>query len=385
MRCLLSLLLTTLWFHASTASPAQDDAARHYVLPSDPATAWAEVEKVHPALRPPEAWRTNKPAAVEVAEFQTKVREVAISFAKKAREFLERFPTNEHAGDARTTVVDALNRAVAAGDRDAEGEVQRFGAAVLADHSIPEDDRLGVLLVSGSTALSKRLGMRLFTEESGKLFEDHEQAFIASLHAAVEQLPTNGQVYAMLVGVAERSKPERQRELVEEVLKAPNAPPAVKTLARHVLKGTKPYDVGQPLNIRFTALDGREVDLAKLKGKVVLIEFWATDCGPCVAGMPALKAAFEKFHEQGFEVVAINLDNKESALRRFIKEKALPWPQHFDGEGWANKFAVQFGIFGIPTIWLVDKRGNLRFTSVNLDPRGQIEDLLREPTPSASR
>jgi len=385
MRILLSLFLTALWLHVSTAAPAQDDAVRHYLLSSDPTTAWAEVEKMHAALRPPEAWRRQKPSAEEVAEFQRKVREVAISFAKKAREFLERFPTNENAGDARITVVYALNRAVAAGDLDAEREVQKFVAAVLADQNIPEDDRLGVLLVSGDTGLSKRLGMRLFTEESGKLSEDYEQAFIASLHAALMRFPTNGQVYAMLVGVAERSQPERQRELVEEVLKAPNALPEVKTLARHILNGTKPYEVGQPLNIRFTALDGREVDLASLKGKVVLVEFWATTCGGCVVEMPAVKEAFEKFHGKGFEVVAISLDDKESALRRFIKEKALPWPQHFDGKGWANKFAVQFGIFSIPTMWLVDMRGNLRFTEADRNLAGQIEYLLKEPTPSASK
>ena len=99
-------------------------------------------------------------------------------------------------------------------------------------------------------------------------------------------------------------------------------------LAEHILKGTRPYQVGRPLEIKFTALDGREVDLAKLVGKVVLVEFWATDCGPCIGEMPAVKAAYETLHGRGFEVVAISLDDKESALRRFVKEKELPWPQH---------------------------------------------------------
>src|SRR5260221_61128 len=212
MRLLLSLLLTTLWFQVSIASPAQDDEAHHYVLPSDPATAWAEVEKVYPALRPHEAWQRHKPSVEEIAEFQTKVREAGVSYAKKAREFLERFPTNEHAGDARIIVVHALNRAVAAGDHDAEREVQKYVTAVLADQSIAEDDRLGVLLVSGDTAVSKRLGMRLFTEESVKLTEEHEQAYVESLHAALKRFPMNGEGYARLVAVADRSKPGRQQE-----------------------------------------------------------------------------------------------------------------------------------------------------------------------------
>jgi peroxiredoxin len=127
------------------------------------------------------------------------------------------------------------------------------------------------------------------------------------------------------------------------------------------------------------------VDLAKLTGKVVLVEFWSTTCGPCVAEMPAVKVAYEKFHPRGFEVVAISLDNKEAALRRFIKENELPWPQHFDGKAWENRFAVQYGVFGIPTMWLVDKRGNLRDTEARRDLDGQVKSLLDEQTTSAPR
>jgi thiol-disulfide isomerase/thioredoxin len=134
-------------------------------------------------------------------------------------------------------------------------------------------------------------------------------------------------------------------------------------------------------------LDGREIDLAKLKGKVVLVDFWSTTCGPCIAEMPAIKAAYEKYHARGFEVVAISLDEKESALRRFIKENALPWPQHFDGKGFENKFALQYGIFGIPVTWLVDKQGNLRTTEAHGDIEkpldGPIESLLKESLPAS--
>jgi thiol-disulfide isomerase/thioredoxin len=125
-------------------------------------------------------------------------------------------------------------------------------------------------------------------------------------------------------------------------------------------------------------LDGREVDLTKLKGKVVLVQFWSTTCGPCIGEMPTVKAAYEKFHGRGFDVVAISLDDKESALRRFIQEKGLPWPQYFDGKGWENRFAVQYGIFSIPTMWLVDKRGKLWDTNAGADLARRVEALLNE-------
>ena len=127
------LLLTTGFLVLEPPSFAQEQQTRRHTLPDDPAKAWAEVEKVHEALRPPKDWRTREPRAEEVAGFQKQVREAAESFANKAREFIERFPTNENVGDARITVVHALTHAVAAGDADAEKQIAAYVAGVLAD------------------------------------------------------------------------------------------------------------------------------------------------------------------------------------------------------------------------------------------------------------
>lgn len=350
----------------------------HYTLPDDPAQAWAEVEKVHQALRPPNDWQEHPPTSEQVTEFQKQVRQTAVTFADKAREFIARFPTNENLGDARITVVYALSYGVAAGDSDAEKQIASFVSGVLADKGIPEDDRVGVLLYSGNAVFFKRVGMRLFTEGMSKLNNEFETASIENMRAALKQFPSSSMIYTMLVAVAQRSTGERQKELATEIINASGAPPGAKTLANHILKGTKPYEIGKPVDIRFTALDGREVDLAALKGKVVLVEFWSTTCGPCIGEMPNVKAAYQKLHDQGFEVVAISLDDKEVALRRFIKEEALPWPQHFDGKGWENEFAVRYGIFSIPTMWLVDKRGNLRDTNARFDLERRVAALLAD-------
>ena len=159
------------------------------ILPDDPVAAWAEVEKVHQALRTPNDWRANKPTPEQVAEFQMQVRQKAVAFAEKAREFIERFPTNENIGDARITVVYALGCAVAAGDADAEKQLRAFVSAVLANRSIPEDERVGVLLYSGNTAFMKKVGMRWFTEGMSKLREDFETASIQNMRAALKQFP----------------------------------------------------------------------------------------------------------------------------------------------------------------------------------------------------
>lgn len=355
------------------------------ILPENPEKAWAEVQQMFYSFVPPRDWQTLPPKPEQIAEFQKKVREAALSYANKACDFVARFPNNENAGDARLLVVYALNHALAAGEADAERQILDYVTAVLSDKTIPENDRIGVLLYSGGAPLMKKVGTRLFTEGRDKFEEEFDAVGLETLRAALKEFPGNSMLYTFLVATAQRSKGDRQKQLATEVINDPEAPLEVKTLANHLLKGTPPYETGKPLDIRFTALDGREVDLAKHTGKVVLVEFWSTTCGPCVGEMPSVKAAYEKLHSRGFEVMGISLDSKENALRRFIKEKELPWPQYFDGKGLANRLAVQYGIFSIPTMWLVDKRGNLRVTDARSGLERLVSRLLDEPTPAASK
>ena len=288
-----------IWFALIMNSSGDNDkGSQAFTLPEEPTAAWAEGEKVHMAIQAPMEWRTSKPTVEEVARFRQQVCNNAVSFANKAREFIQRFP-NENIGDARIIVVHAFNHAVAAGDATAEREIQGYVATTLADKNIPENDRVGVFLYSGNTAFCKKVGMRLFTVGMRNLDSQYEENELDALKRALKQFPTNALIYALAVGMAQRSPAPRQKELAEMILSGQGAPPAVKTLANHLLKGTQPFEIGKPLSIQFTALDGREVDLAKLKGKVVLVEFWSTSCRPCVAEMPRVKAAYEKSHERG--------------------------------------------------------------------------------------
>ena len=132
--------------------------------------------------------------------------------------------------------------------------------------------------------------------------------------------------------------------------------------------------LGKPLPVTFTALDGREVNLSTMKGKVVLLDFWATWCGPCVGEIPHVKEAYEKFHDQGFEVVGISFDKDKAKLEQFVKENGMPWPQYFDGKGWQNQYGVQFDIKSIPTMWLVGKDGNL----ADIHAREELAEKVRK-------
>ncbi len=130
----------------------------------------------------------------------------------------------------------------------------------------------------------------------------------------------------------------------------------------------------KPVELKFTAVDGKEVDLAKMRGKVVLIDFWATWCGPCVAELPNVLKAYEKLHPKGFEIIGISLDQDKAKLESFVKEKGMTWTQYFDGKGWQNDISARFGIQSIPAMWLVDKKGML----VSNDVRGNLEELVEK-------
>ena len=128
--------------------------------------------------------------------------------------------------------------------------------------------------------------------------------------------------------------------------------------------------LGKPMEIKGTLLDGTPFNQASVAGKVVLVDFWATWCGPCVAEIPNMLEQYEKYHAKGFEIVGVSLDEDRDTLVQFVTEKKLPWPVLFEkpeGEGWQHPLATFYGISGIPQLILVGRDGNV----ITLNARGE--------------
>jgi thiol-disulfide isomerase/thioredoxin len=106
-------------------------------------------------------------------------------------------------------------------------------------------------------------------------------------------------------------------------------------------------------------LSGQPLSVSEFKGKVVLINIWATWCPPCVAEMPYLEQAYAKYHDKGFEIIGISMDDDQAALEQFVVQRQVMWPQFFDGGGRDNELAVKYGVDGPPVFYLLDRTGKI--------------------------
>jgi thiol-disulfide isomerase/thioredoxin len=121
-------------------------------------------------------------------------------------------------------------------------------------------------------------------------------------------------------------------------------------------------------------LSGQPLSVASRKGKVVLLDFWATWCGPCRAELPNVIKTYQKHHAEGFEIMGVSLDSERDKLDGFLKQQdGMTWPQYFDGQGWSNKLAAKYGVEAIPFAVLIGPDGKI----IGKDLRGdELEDAV---------
>lgn len=129
--------------------------------------------------------------------------------------------------------------------------------------------------------------------------------------------------------------------------------------------------LGKPIQVVGLTTGGQQFDFSKYRGRVVLIDFWATWCSPCLAELPSLTKKYELYRSKGFEIVGICMDADPEKVTKHLQDRPLPWVNlHSGKKNEANPTAKYYGVNQLPTSILVDQRGNV----VSLHARGEELD-----------
>ena len=131
--------------------------------------------------------------------------------------------------------------------------------------------------------------------------------------------------------------------------------------------------VGKSIQLSGMGLDGKPVSLGAYQGRTVLIHYWATWCEPCKQDMVLLKALLAKYAKQGFTLIGVNLDSDRELAIGYLRSNPLPWPQLYEPGGLDSRLATELGVFTLPTMILIDKKGRVLNRNIHA---GELDEEL---------
>ena len=142
---------------------------------------------------------------------------------------------------------------------------------------------------------------------------------------------------------------------------------------------------GKPLPLAFAGLEGGKIDIRNYRDKAVLVVFWATWCKPCFEDLPKLKALYQQYRSQGFEVIGVNLDNSPNGVKAYMQQNGMTWPQIHEAGGLESPPSLAFGVISLPTMFLVDKKGLVHSRPASIeDVKAALPEALEIKKPMAT-
>lgn len=310
-----------------------------------------------------------RPNVTDYESFVAFRDKVANALLEASDKVLAQKPNDEQRDEAVHTKLIALSLLAQAGDADAEAKLAKLPDELeKAGHKELARDAQAIIL---QTKFSQRLDEQQYLKLIDELKKFLESAPVGRREAGLVMRAVQNVDFLK----DNKTAAKVYRELGK--LLAGNEDEAVSSFGERLEGSARRMDlVGKEMVVKGVTLDGKPFDWSKYAGKVVLVDFWATWCGPCVAELPNILQEYADYHDKGFDVVGISLDDDREQLATFVEEREIPWTILFDGAA-KEPMAEYYGVFGIPTTILVGKDGKV----VSLEARGpalgeQLEKLL---------
>ena len=283
-----------------------------------------------------------------------------------ARTYLQQYPNDPRAGTALQWELESAEfSGSAAQRRSLLDQLEKESLDFVANHSLPESLRQQITV----RLIHQRLNNDdLITSESASLLERQIADYLKENQADPKKLS----LQIARANLLYRVDAQRAKTFLEELTRDPDqqlAQAARTRLAKAEL-------LGKPLDLHFTATDGRAIDLAQLRGKVVLIDFCASWCPDCVRELPEIQKLDQNYRASGLIILGISLDRDRQAMVNFLTKRGINWPIYFDGKGWNNAYAVQYSVRQIPEIWIINKDGVVETTSADISTVDEMVQRL---------
>jgi len=296
---------------------------------------------------------------------QEDVQLLIVRLAYCANQFETRYPKDARRWDAKLIAL-RYGAMLATADSQPdpaqiESELQAVAHAPDASHEARVAARISLI------------GLHTGEGDQDGLSPDLEKEMVGFLHDFPDD-PNDAELQKARLGSLQKTDPAKASAFLDTLLKDKN--PAVAEMAQ--AEARRRDLTKQPLDLKYTAVDGSAVDVSKLRGKVVIVDFWATWCAPCMEAVPDVVALYKELHAKGLEIVGISLDEDKGSMEGVTKSSGMVWPQYFDGKGWDNAISSRYGVTDIPQMWLVDRKGMVVDTDGADDLKEKVEKLVAQ-------
>lgn len=277
--------------------------------------------------------------------------------------FLKESPGDPHVWESRVRLASAQAR-LASLTADSEGLRKAILTLKALEREVPDDSLK-------AEAMFRRISLKW--QDMGDTPDQRRENAAANARSFSIAFPKDRRSPRLLAEAAAlcNTHPELKSRLLDEAINLCTE----EALLQRLQDDKKQLDLlGKPVDLSFTATDGAKVDLSQQHGNVTAVIFWSSESAPSIVWL----RYFAKFANEipSLRVVTVSLDRNQADLDAAMRSLNITWPTVFDGKGWQNSIAREFGVNTIPTLWLIDKKGRLAFLNARDTYELKIRELL---------